>query len=81
MYILTLTALDIDTIAFVGGRYSWSNVLLAYEEGRNEIPEHEAWEIVAAFDADTVGGHSMFPMLDPRSELYAKLSDFADNII
>lgn len=45
------------------------------------IPEYLAWELAEAFEADTEGGHSPFPMLDPRSELYAKLTRFWDSII
>lgn len=81
MYTLDLTAVEIDTIAFVGGRYSWSAILTPYVQGRNEIPEHEAWDIQAAFQEDTAGGHSMFPMLDHRSELYSKLMLFWEGII
>lgn len=81
MYTLDLTAADIDTIAFVGDRYSWSAILAPYVEGRNEIPEHEAWNIQAAFLEDTEGGHSMFPMLDRGSKLYAKLIFFWEGII
>ena len=80
MYTLTLTDDDIETIAFVGYRYCWSNALRHMETGENAIPEHEAWEISEAFYADTEGGHSMFPMLNPRCELYDKLINFYESI-
>ncbi len=82
MYKLSLTTEDLNSIAHVGGRYEWSRSVLFYlEEGENEIAEAMAWEINDAFKRDTEGGHSMFPMLDPASDLYAKLSDFHDSII
>jgi hypothetical protein len=70
-YQIHLTAEDIQTIEFVGGRYAWSDALLNFapsiEEGERyaylELAEHEAWELVEAFEQDTEGGHSMFPML------------------
>jgi len=75
-YTLSLTEEDITTIDFVGGRYGWSRALRRMEVGENRIAEHEAWEICEAFEADTEGGHSPFPMLDPRSELAEKLNRF-----
>jgi hypothetical protein len=81
MYTLTLSEQDIATIAFVGNRYSWSDALYQYEAGVNEVPEHEAWEINEAFHDDTIGGHSMFPMLDHTSDLCQKLITFSDNIV
>jgi hypothetical protein len=80
-YSLDLTEEDISTIAFVGGRYSWSDALRGMEEGHNEIEEHEAWEIRDAFDEDTKGGHSMFPMLAGDSKLYDKLLNFWQEIV
>lgn len=79
-YTLELTDADVATIAFVGGRYEWSNALLHLESGANAIPEHEAWEIAAAFHADTEGGHSPFPML-ADCELRANLREFWDAIV
>lgn len=74
MYKLHLTETEMNDIAFVGYRYCWSNALLDHcIEGENEIPEHIAWELREAFEADTEGGHSFFPMLDSRSELCEKL--------
>ena len=81
MYILNLTELDVDTITFVGSRYGWSNALLPYCGGRNEIPEHEAWGLAEAFESDCEGGHSMFPMLSHDSRLYAKLAAFVEDIV
>ena len=80
-YTLNLTEEDILTIAFVGGRYSWSTALRCLEVGKNEIAEHEAWEIMEAIDEDMEGGHSWFPMLDDTSGLYAKLQDFWESIV
>ena len=80
-YELNLTSDDIKTIAFVGDRYSWSAILSKYSEGENDIPEHEAWEIKDAFEEDMEGGHSIFPMLDPDSELYDKLLKFYNSIV
>ena len=77
---LTLTEEDVDTIAFVGGRYGWSDALDTYDVGDNDIPEHEAWEIRDAIDSDMEGGHNAFPMLDTRSELAGKLTDFYQSI-
>ena len=81
MYTLHLTEEDITTIAFVGYRYGWSEVLSSLGEGENEIPEHEAWEIISAFEQDTEGGHSFFPMLNHRSELAGKLFLFMETIV
>lgn len=80
-YSLTLTAEDVEAIAHVGRRYSWSAALLSLAEGQNEIPEHEAWEIREAFEADMEGGHSPFPMLLPESELHAKLLRLWEEIV
>ena len=74
MYNLTLTDNDVNTIAFVGYRYEWSNALLEYDVGDNEIIGWKAWAIRNAIDDDMEGGHNAFPMLDPRSELAAKLA-------
>ncbi len=81
MYTLTLTTEDVSTIAFVGGRYGWSEALSSLGEGENEIPEHEAWEINESFQEDTVGGHSFFPMLDHHSDLAGKLFTFMEEIV
>jgi hypothetical protein len=88
MYTLTFTEQETDSIDFVGYRYSWSAALqklLAYDDdGKPEtisLQEHEAWELVSAFEADTEGGHSFFPMLDHRSELARKLFHFLESIV
>jgi hypothetical protein len=80
-YTITLTEEETTTIAFVGGRYSWSEALGHFETGENELTEPDAWELAAAFDQDTEGGHSPFPMLDPTSDLYLKLQIFWDSIV
>lgn len=81
MYKLTLTAEDIDTIAWVGERYCWSSALLRLQEGENHLQEYQAWAIVDAFKEDTEGGHSFFPCLDSRNELAEKLYTFLDSIV
>lgn len=81
MYRLVLTEEDIATIAFVGARYCWSEALSSMGEGENDIPEHEAWEIVAEFHADAFGGHSFFPMLRETCELAGKLFRFMKEIV
>ncbi len=81
MYTLTLTEEDISTIGFVGGRYDWSEAISSLVEGENEIPEYEAWEINDAFNRDTEGGHSFFPMLNHQSELAGKLFAFMEEIV
>lgn len=80
-YSLTLTPEDVSTIAFVGHRYGWAEALSSLGEGENELAEHEAWEIVSAFESDTEGGHSFFPMLNHESELAGKLFALMDEII
>lgn len=88
MYTLTFTERETDSIDFVGHRYSWSAALqklLSYDDdGKPEtisLREHEAWELVSEFEADTEGGHSFFPMLDHGSELARKLFAFMDGIV
>lgn len=73
MYTLHLTAQDIDTIAFVGQRYAWSDALRSMVEGVNGLQEHEAWAIHDAINADMEGGLDAFPMLDTRGDLANKL--------
>jgi hypothetical protein len=88
MYTLTLTEQETDSIFFVGHRYCWSDALqnlLSFEDdGTPEtlsLQEHEAWELVSAFENDTKGGHSFFPMLDHRSELAGKLFAFMNSVV
>jgi hypothetical protein len=80
-YRLTFTEGDLVTIAFVGGRYAWSEALLALDVGETELAEHEAWTIKDAFESDTEGGHQPFPMLDPASHLHEKLMQFWQSIV
>ena len=80
-YQLVLSVQDLDTIAFVGDRYSWSAALRALDVGDNELSEPDAWRIKEAFESDMEGGHSPFPMLDEHSELHAKLLAFWDRIV
>jgi hypothetical protein len=82
MYSLLLTSEDFDAINFAGARYSWSFALQSHcDEGENDIPEVEAWDIKQAIDEDTEGGHQMFPLLDPNSELAGKLIKFYELIV
>ena len=80
-YTLTLTESDLNTIAFVGARYAWADALSGLDVGENPLTEPEAWEIGEAFEADTEGGHAPFPMLDPYSELYDKLTALWEGIV
>ena len=86
-YRIELSPTDLHTIAFVGGRYAWSEALcaLAFEDDDGtatlELAEHEAWELSAAFESDTEGGHSYFPMLDSHSDLAYKLAEFVQSIV
>ena len=83
-YHLELTESEIRDIRFVGHRYCWSEKLLecfGYEAARKELPEHVAWELAAAFEADTEGGHRPFPMLRGQSGLAQKLYRFWDSVV
>lgn len=80
-YTLALTSEDIDTIGFVGGRYAWSEALWSMAEGDNPLAEHEAWALQEAFESDTEGGHSFFPMLSHQSDLAGKLFALMDEIV
>lgn len=80
-YNLILSDSDIETIRFVGYRYGWSDALSGFSAGENPLTEAEAWEISEAFTSDAEGGHSMFPMLDPRSSLCEKLFKFYESIV
>lgn len=86
MYIIEITRSESDSIDFVGYRYSWSQALqdfLSYDDDGNpeklELSEADAWALKEAFNADTEGGHSMFPMLGP-SPLRDKLVAFYDSV-
>lgn len=82
MYRLKLTSEDFDTIGFVGNRYAWSDVLWKVcHVGINRLQEHEAWQLREAFESDTEGNHSMFPMLSRDSDLYRKLIEFYCSIV
>ena len=83
MYTLTLTEQDIETICFVSSRYCWSDTLqsLGVSEGENTLTEPEAWELYEAIEADMEGGHDVFPMLDPGSDLASKLAAFHQSVV
>ena len=80
-YRLELTDDDMRSIDFVGLRYGWSAALGRLEVGTNDLAEHEAWVLRDACEAGTIGGHSLFPMLDPRSMLADKLNRFLESIV
>lgn len=80
-YILELTEADVRDIAFVGPRYFWSEALLSFDAGQNDLSEPEAWLLKDAIENDMMGGHSPFPMLDPHSRLYEKLQGFWSSIV
>ena len=80
-YRLELSPEDVLTIEFVGTRYARSEALLRFEAGTHELAEHDAWRIAEAFDTDTHGGHAIFPLLDPRSDLFARLLAFREAIV
>lgn len=81
-YKLTLTDADFDTALFVGDRYAWSAALIRLADiGENDLSEPDAWDLRDAFESDTEGGHSLFPMLDPRSDLAQRLVSFMDSIV
>lgn len=80
-YKLNLTESDFETILFVGDRYHWSDACrMLLSEGDNDVSECDAWDLRDAFEADTEGGHSPFPML-ADCELRDKLVSFWDSII
>ncbi len=81
-YPLNITEQDRDTFALVGDRYCWSAACLRLlDEGVNDVSEPDAWDLREAFEADTEGNHSPFPMLDGSSELAEKLFSFWEGII
>ena len=82
-YRLDLTEDDINTIWFIGNRYSWSDSLIkvGVSEGVNEFTESETWGIKEAIEADMEGGHDSYPMLDPNSELCDKLHNLYVSIV
>lgn len=81
MYVLQLTTEDVDTIAHVGDRYSWSSALSFYPVGTHYLEEVEAWELVDSFEEDREGGHSLFPCLDCESELAEKLCVLLESMV
>ena len=76
-YSLPLTQDDVDTIAFVGNRYCWSEALSILTVGENRLPEYRAWEIKEAIEEDD----AFCPMLDPRSDLASKIQAFIEAIV
>lgn len=81
MYTLTLTSEDWQAISFSGGRYQWSDTLSQIcVEGENDLSESETWQLGDAFQSDTEGGHSPFPLLAPGS-LMVKLNTLWNSIV
>ena len=80
-YLLTLTEQDIATIAFVGGRYGWSDALRTLEAGDNVLTESEAWAIRDGIEEDMIGAHNAYPMLHSDSTLLDKLHTLYQSII
>lgn len=69
-----------DAIEFAGHRYSWSAALREHGincEGTHTVSEHVAWKLIEAFDEDD----ALFPLLDPRSQLYGELSRFMGSVV
>lgn len=79
-YALTLTDDDVRTMDFVGSRYGWTEHL-PREAGEHTLPEHVVWAWREAADGDAEGGHRLFPMLNPHSDLYAKLMALHASVI
>ena len=84
MYNLHLTADDCRVIAFIGRRYQWSKAIedvTGLCAGRHRLSEPEAWILREAVEADTEGGHIVFPMLNPHSKLSVKLIELCEKIV
>ena len=80
-YTLTIDEDGMRAIDFWDGRNEWASVLRPLSEGANRLTEHEAWKIKEALEADTEGGHSMLPGLEPSSALHAELTRFMGSIV
>lgn len=80
-YLLTLTEEDVKTIAFIHGRYYWTDQLFCLEAGDNVLTELEAWAIVGGIEEDMIGGHDAYPMLDTSSTLCDKLHTLYQSIV
>lgn len=84
MYTLEIDPEGAKAILFVGFRYAWADKLQALgldTEGIHTMRESVAWELAEAFESDTIGGHSPFPMLSPNSTLYENLSRLWESIV
>lgn len=78
---LELTEDDVRAIDFAGYRYGWSEALAWCEVGENEIDPHKGARILDGFGQDIEGGHSLFPLLDPRSDLAVKLAHLLTELV
>lgn len=84
MYTLTIDEHGADAITFIGHRYAWSSTLqaLGYDTmGEHTLRESDAWSIRDAIEQDMEGGHSAYPMLDPRSTLATSLTELYVSIV
>ena len=66
---------DVSAICWVGDRYCWSSELgkHVFEAGKVKLVEEDLASLIEAFEEDTVGGHRLFPCLNPGSELSKKV--------
>lgn len=83
MFTLHFTESEWKTIRFVGGRYSWSEALLAFdgEIAEFELSHEQANDIATAIESDTEGGHEYLPMLSGGSALYSKIMKFYYSVV
>ena len=79
-YQIVLTDDDCRTIAWVGERYGWTTNLPT-NAGIINMPEHEAWEWKDAVEGDMEGGHSIFPCLNHKSDLFDELLKLYQSIV
>ena len=77
-YRLQLTPSEMRAVEFVGGRYSWPEMLSAHasEGGLVAFTEPEMWQWTDDVDSDSDGEHSPFPMASV--DLAEKLQNFYD---
>lgn len=66
---------DLNAIVWVGDRYSWATELgkFVFQEGYVVFSDADISQLVEAFEDDTVGGHRMFPCINPGSDLSKKM--------
>ena len=66
---------DVNCICWVGDRYCWASELgkFVFEAGEVVFSDADVSQLVEAFEEDTVGGHRMFPCINPGSDLSKKM--------